>query len=589
MKNLLLSVFICTLIFSGCGAEKKETAVDPDSANKLAALAILKKLESYTEVGISYQEFSSRLLDINAELDATIEPIQDQDFRNEAKDILKVYADSSSYWGDAIKYDTLPFEKAILKADYHGYPELPNTYSSSLTNKFWTIAQRKLNALKAGPGSYTAAEKSIAEADYFERQQSLADRLAAEEEMQRLKKIKIAIENGNYQEVLSLDPKNTKALSMKKEADIAKALATGDYEAALKLEPTNEQALAMQADSDLKKALEDGDFEAALKLDPANEQALNMQSIKSALDRGDFKAALKIDPKNETALSLKTAAYVELLKGNLLVIPDVYSLSYSPDGRNIAVISKDRRLLILDSETGKEKLRFLGAIKKDIRSAVFSPDGKNILTQSEDGEPKVWNLEKKRFSKTFRKTTHAAYSPDGNSIVTANAVRENYNSNWKPITITILDAITSKENANQIQTKAIGYLEGITYSPDGKSFILQLDQSEYYKGRLQGEKETGYQVLNAEKLTTTVVLYTEGSISMACSPDGKSIAASSLRSLGFGLGFGSSEGSEGGLKLWDAQTGEEKFEVKSAVGKVFFSPDGESIILAPDDGIEGFG
>ena len=116
MKNLLLSVFICTLIFSGCGVEKKENAVDPDSANKLAALAILKKLESYTEVGISYQEFSSRLLDINAELDATIEPIQDQDFRNEAKDILKVYADSSSYWGDAIKYDTLPFEKAISAA-----------------------------------------------------------------------------------------------------------------------------------------------------------------------------------------------------------------------------------------------------------------------------------------------------------------------------------------------------------------------------------------------------------------------------------------------------------------------------------------
>jgi hypothetical protein len=42
----------------------------------------------------------------------------------------------------------------------------------------------------------------------------------------------------------------------------------------------------------------------------------------------------------------------------------------------------------------------------------------------------------------------------------------------------------------------------------------------------RGEK-TGYQVLNAEKLTTTVVLEkTKGSISMVCSPDEKSIAAS---------------------------------------------------------------
>ena len=77
MKKLILSVFMFTLMFSGCGSEKKETDVDPDAESKRAAIAILKKLESYTEVGISLNEFSSRLLDINAELNAAIEPIQD--------------------------------------------------------------------------------------------------------------------------------------------------------------------------------------------------------------------------------------------------------------------------------------------------------------------------------------------------------------------------------------------------------------------------------------------------------------------------------------------------------------------------------
>ena len=265
-------------------------------------------------------------------------------------------------------------------ADYDGYPDLPKDYDTIFVNKFWTIAQRKRAALEIGPGSYTFTEKLDADTAYREAQQALKDQLAAEEEMLRLEKINNAIENKDYKLALTLDPQNAEALAMKKEADIANALAKGDFKTALKLEPTNEQALAMQADSNLKIALDNGDYESALKMAPANEQALAMKNIKVALDNGDYKAALKIDPNNKTALSMKTAAYVERLKNNVLVIPNVHSLAYSPDGRDIAVIAGDHRILILDSKTGDKKTQFLGAIKRDILGISFSPDGESILT-----------------------------------------------------------------------------------------------------------------------------------------------------------------------------------------------------------------
>ncbi|MDB4545304.1 hypothetical protein N9009_01960, partial [bacterium] len=365
--------------------------------------------------------------------------------------------------------------------------------------------------------------------------------------------------NSSYQETKRLPPENTEALRIKKESDIADLLAKGDYEAALKLDPTNEPALAKKAASSLKNAIENGDYEAALKLDPANEQALRMKTLKSALDRGDFKAALKIDPSNKKALSMKTAAYAELLKSNVLIIPEVYSLAYSPDGRDIAVISKDHRLLILDSKTGLEKTRFLGAIKKDIARVAFSPDGKNILTESENGEPKIWDLEKKRLSKTLKNTSHAAYSPDGNRIVTSTVITKDES------TINILDAKTFKEEST---CKLNGVVGSVAFSPDGESIIFESISVD----SLLKTRTNNFHALNAETLTEKFTLSEskEDIISIAYGPDGNSIATSSNIVFAY----------RNSLKIWDAQSGEEKNEVELPLGRVFFSPDGESIILA---------
>jgi formylglycine-generating enzyme required for sulfatase activity len=63
------------------------------------------------------------------------------------------------------------------------------------------------------------------------------------------------LEQGNYSEVLSLDPKNAEALSMKNAASIERAIAAGDFETVLNLDPTNRQALAMKEAARIKNEL----------------------------------------------------------------------------------------------------------------------------------------------------------------------------------------------------------------------------------------------------------------------------------------------------------------------------------------------
>jgi formylglycine-generating enzyme required for sulfatase activity len=61
--------------------------------------------------------------------------------------------------------------------------------------------------------------------------------------MQRVAKIADLLAKGKWQDVLALDPTNTKALQLERTDKIAAALKKGDWEAVLKLDPNNSKAI----------------------------------------------------------------------------------------------------------------------------------------------------------------------------------------------------------------------------------------------------------------------------------------------------------------------------------------------------------
>ena len=97
--------------------------------------------------------------------------------------------------------------------------------------------------------------------------------------------------------------------SHNKKTTIQNALNQGDYEAVLMLDPTNAQAIGMQDKAEeLTKAIAIGNFEKALELDPENQIALAQKKkakVEEAIAAGDFKTALALDPDNKQAIALK--------------------------------------------------------------------------------------------------------------------------------------------------------------------------------------------------------------------------------------------------------------------------------------------
>jgi dipeptidyl aminopeptidase/acylaminoacyl peptidase len=68
----------------------------------------------------------------------------------------------------------------------------------------------------------------------------------------------------------------------------------------------------------------------------------------------------------------------------------VYSMTYSPDGRRLAITSYDNTIIkIWDAESGRE-LQTLKGHTGGVISVVYSPDGRRIASGSFDGTIKIW-------------------------------------------------------------------------------------------------------------------------------------------------------------------------------------------------------
>ena len=182
----------------------------------------------------------------------------------------------------------------------------------------------------------------------------------------------------------------------------------------------------------------------------------------------------------------------------------VSSVSFSPDGKTIVSGSHDRTVRLWDVETQTEIGRLEGHTWV-INSVVFSPDGKTIASGSDDGTVRLWDVATQteigilEVTSSIRGVTRVSFSPDGNMIACGVGP-------WH--TVRIWDVATQTRLPTLIATqRRIGTLNLFR-----RWEVLWVVDS----------------LVNAEKINIENIYneYTDAVLSVAFSPDGKTIAAS---------------------------------------------------------------
>ena len=212
----------------------------------------------------------------------------------------------------------------------------------------------------------------------------------------------------------------------------------------------------------------------------------------------------------------------------------------------------------LQLDSSRRNLREWLVLRHDdqLNNAAFSPDGNRIVTASEDKTARIWDVATRRqIGEPLRGhqdgIRSAAFSPDGKRIVTAS---------WDK-TARIWDAATGKPIGEPLK----GHEEAVnsaSFSPDGKRIITASNDKtariwDADSGRPIGEPLKGHD---------------DAVWSAAFSPDGKRIVTAS---------------GDRTARLWDAVTGQTIGEPlkghEGGVTSAAFSPDGQRVVTASWD------
>jgi hypothetical protein len=79
-------------------------------AAALEALKALRKMAGATEIGISFQEYGSRMIDAKADVEEALRQLPEGELRTEIALAMDAYADASKAWNQMIRYDFMLVE-----------------------------------------------------------------------------------------------------------------------------------------------------------------------------------------------------------------------------------------------------------------------------------------------------------------------------------------------------------------------------------------------------------------------------------------------------------------------------------------------
>ncbi|MDA1050578.1 MAG: WD40 repeat domain-containing protein [Planctomycetota bacterium] len=184
---------------------------------------------------------------------------------------------------------------------------------------------------------------------------------------------------------------------------------------------------------------------------------------------------------------------------------NVWSVAFSPDGQTLVSSGYDGKVIVW-SVAEKKSTATLEKHKGWCRSVAFHPGGKQFATAGEDGTAVVWDLEGPKEAKEWKAHEAAiyqvAFSADGNTLATASTDK----------TVKLWDWQSGKENAK---------LEGNEDAVWCVAFGGDLIATGGADRQLRLFEPSG-------KLLATLPGHTDWISGVTFSPDGKTIATSSL-------------------------------------------------------------
>lgn len=100
----------------------------------------------------------------------------------------------------------------------------------------------------------------------------------------------------------------------------------------------------------------------------------------------------------------------------------LYFVCPLPDRRELAVCGRDADILLLDTETGKVRLRIVSG-QGEVNGLAVSPDGKLLASAGDDGTIAIWDISTgqevgKRGKVHQRQCWQVGWSPDGKTLIT---------------------------------------------------------------------------------------------------------------------------------------------------------------------------
>jgi WD40 repeat protein len=271
---------------------------------------------------------------------------------------------------------------------------------------------------------------------------------------------------------------------------------------------------------------------------------------------------------------------------------EVNSVSFSPDGKTLAVGSYGRTVKLCEAVTavaggwsiltvgrsrgtvklwevatgGAQVIRHKGSKWEHadsevmVRSVAFSPDGKT-LAWAEANTVHLWSLETKKERAVLQwpgARVHAvAFSPDSKTLAVGGGS-----------TIMLWDTTTGQKRDTPWMHEPGGFCWQVVFSPNGTSVAAAFNTG----GVTLWDAVTGHQ-------RDSFFGMSGQALSVAFSPDGKTLAV--------GSSGDERKGVPGEIKLWDVATRRQQATLRghrSAIWCVAFRPDGKTVVSGGADG-----
>jgi WD40 repeat protein/ankyrin repeat protein/serine/threonine protein kinase len=250
----------------------------------------------------------------------------------------------------------------------------------------------------------------------------------------------------------------------------------------------------------------------------------------------------------------QTLQLVTQLKGHK---HSVMSVSYSPDGKQIASGSYDNTVGIWDMQTFQLVTQLEGH-KDKVNSVTYSPDGKRLASGSSDNTVRIWDTQTLQPITQLKKHSNwvrsVIYSPDGKQLASGGGLVEGELYIWN--TETLQPVTRLKGHSSSVYS--------VTYSPDGKQIASGSD-----------DHTIGIWDTRTLQSVTQLKGHSHRVTSVAYSPDGKQLASGSLDNT---------------VGIWDMQTLQPATQLKghsSIVWSVTYSPGCNQLASGNDDNTVG--